>query len=89
MEIKGISKDNVLLISKKKREDSWILDYRMDSYNKFERLELPKFGPEISFDFSSIIYYKSNDNDEVIESDWNSVLKPVRDELDSLGVCES
>ncbi len=89
MEIKGISKDNVLLISKKKREDSWILDYRMDSYNKFERLELPKFGPEISFDFSSIIYYKSNDNDEVIESDWNSVLKPVRDELDSLGVLES
>ena len=50
---------------------------------------MPEFGPEIDLDFSSIIYYKANEQDEAIKSDWNNVLKPVVDELDSLGVLES
>ena len=50
---------------------------------------MPNFGPEINLDFSKIIYYKSNDKDEKIKSDWNQVLKPVVDELDDLGVLES
>lgn len=53
------------------------------------KLEMPSFGPDTNIDFSKVIYYKANEEDEKIESDWNSVLKPVVNELDSLGVLES
>mgnify|MGYP004456968657 FL=1 len=89
MEIKGIDREKVETISNIKKEDSWIRDFRLDSYNKFNNLKMPEFGPKVDLDFSSIIYYKSNVQDEAIKSDWNNVLKPVVDELDSLGVLES
>ena len=89
MEIIGINEENVKAISDKKNEDDWVLKYRLDSYKKFEKLDMPSFGPEIDFDFDKIIYYKSNETDDMIASDWNNVLKPVVNELDSLGVLES
>jgi len=89
MEIIGLNKKNILSISDKKNEDSWVRDFRLDSYSKFKTIDMPKFGPNIDLNFSSVIYYKSNDIDEKIKSDWKQVLKPVKDELDSLGVLES
>ena len=89
MEIIGIDESKIEAISNKKKEDDWVKDYRLKSYNNFINLDMPTFGPEVDFDFSKIIYYKSNENDDKIENDWNSVLKPVVDELDSLGVLES
>ena len=89
MEIIGINEENVKSISDKKNEDDWVLKYRLDSYKKFEKLDMPSFGPEIDLDFDKIIYYKSNETDDMIASDWNNVLKPVVNELDSLGVLES
>lgn len=89
MEIVGIDKNKVETISKLKDEDSWVRDYRLNSFKNFEVLTMPSFGPKIELDFKKIIYYKSNKADKQIESDWNSVLKPVRDELNDLGVMES
>ena len=89
MEVVGIDLDKVKSISKIKNEDSWISDYRIDSYNKFEKLGMPEFGPEIDLDFSKIIYYKNDSKDDMIKNDWNNVLKPIVDELDSVGVRES
>ncbi len=89
MEIVGISEENVLQISKKKNEDDWIRDYRLESFKNFNKFLMPKFGPNIDLDFSKIIYYKSNEADEKIQSDWNNVLKPIVNELDDLGVLES
>lgn len=89
MEIKGIDREKVKTISDVKKEDSWIRDFRLDSYEKFEKIEMPEFGPKIDLNFSEIIYYKSNKQDDDIKNNWNNVLKPVVDELDSLGVLES
>lgn len=89
MEIKGIDRDKVKAISEIKKEDSWIQKYRLDSFSMFEKLDMPSFGPKVNLDFSEIIYYKANERDEMIQSDWNNVLKPVVDELDKLGVLES
>lgn len=89
MEIKGIDREKVKTISGVKKEDSWIRDFRLDSYEKFEKIGMPEFGPKIDLDFSEIIYYKSNKQDDDIKNNWNNVLKPVVDELDSLGVLES
>lgn len=89
MEIKGINKDNILEISKIKNEDEWIKDFRISGYNSFVNQSMPSFGPEVEIDFNKIIYYKSNEIDKRIENDWNNVLKPVKDELEDLGVLES
>lgn len=89
MEIVGLNKANVEKISKIKNEDSWVLNFRLDAYTSFKKQSMPKFGPKIDLDFKKVIYYKNNDADKKIESDWNNVLKPVVDELDELGVLES
>ena len=89
MEIVGINKNNILKISKYKKESDEIRDFRLDSYNKFKSLDMPNFGPKIDLDFNKIIYYKNDKQDDLIKDDWNNVLKPIVDELDSVGVRES
>ena len=89
MEIVGLSNEKIERISAIKGEDKKVLDFRLDGYNSFLRQSLPEFGPHIDLDFDKIIYYKSNEADKKIENDWNNVLKPVKDELDDLGVIES
>ena len=84
MEIIGLDAQKVKDISSIKKEAKWVRDYRMDSYQIFEETDMPSFGPEIDLDFSKIIYYKKNDQDDKIKSDWNNVLKPIVDELDSV-----
>ena len=89
MEIIGIDKEKVKKISTIKKEDTWIKNYRMESFEKFEKIGMPEFGPEIDLDFSKIIYYKNDSQDEMIKNDWNNVLKPIVDDLDSVGVREA
>lgn len=89
MEIVGLSEESVRNISAIKGEDSWVLDYRLNGYRSFVSQDMPKFGPEINLNFDDVIYYKSNDADKKLENNWNNILKPVVDELDSVGVLES
>lgn len=89
MEIVGLSEASVRNISAIKGEDSWVLDYRLNGYRSFVSQDMPKFGPEINLNFDDVIYYKSNDADKKLENNWNNILKPVVDELDSVGVLES
>ena len=88
MEIKGLTKDNILKISTHKKEDTWVKDYRLKSYEYFTKMnkDLP-FGPKFKLNFDDIIYYKST-TDELTD-DWSKVMKPIKSELDKLGVLES
>ena len=87
MEITGLSRNNIESISNIKKEDNWILDYRLDSFNHFERLKMPAFGPTYDIDFNKVIYYKSSEVS--MKDDWNNVSSHIKCELDSLGVLES
>ena len=89
MEIVGLSEEKVRKISEVKQEDSWVLDYRLKGYKSFVEQGMPKFGPEINLNFEDVIYYKNNEADKRLENNWNNILKPVVDELDSVGVLES
>ena len=88
LEIKGLNKENIISISNHKGEDSWVKDYRLEAYKQFESMsdKLP-FGPDFKLDFNKITYYKSQD--DTLRNDWNQVLKPVKEELENLGVLES
>lgn len=88
MEIIGIDKERIKKISNIKKEDKWILDYRLESFDLFNKLDLPTFGPRADMDFNKIIYYKTNE-DKPITNNWNDISCSIRDELDSVGVLES
>lgn len=55
----GLSEDVIRLISNKKEEPEWLLDFRLKAYRYWQKMELPKWGhldiPEI--DFQAISYY--------------------------------
>lgn len=87
MEIVGINKENVEAISKYKQEEPWIRDYRIKSYELFENIPMPKFGPDYEIDFDKIIYYKANDRD--IKDNWNQLNNNLKDEFTDLGVVDS
>ena len=88
MEVKGLSKNNIITISNYKGEDDWVREYRLKAFEQFENMsdKLP-FGPDFKLDFDKITYYKSQD--DTLRKDWNQVLKPVKEELENLGVLES
>ncbi len=56
---KGLSEDVVRYISKMKNEPEWLLEFRLDAYRKWLRMEMPTWAnldiPDI--DFQDIIYY--------------------------------
>lgn len=89
MEIVGLSEEKVKKISEIKNESDWVLDYRLKGYKSFVEQKMPLFGPKINLNFDDVIYYKNNEADKKLENNWNNILKPVVDELDSVGVLES
>lgn len=56
---KGLTEDTIRLISSKKNEPQWLLDFRLDAFRKWQKMPLPTWAhlniPEI--DFQDIIYY--------------------------------
>ena len=56
---KGLNEDIIRLISAKKEEPAWLLDFRLDAFRKWQKMTLPTWGhltiPPI--DFQDIIYY--------------------------------
>ena len=88
MEIKGLSLNNIEEISKIKNEDNWVKEYRIKSYELFNKIPLPNFGPKANINFDDIIYYKTSE-EEQIKNNWDNVNRNVKEELDSLGVLES
>ncbi len=56
---KGLTEDIVRLISSKKNEPQWLLDFRLDAFRKWQKMKQPSWAhlriPPI--DFQDIIYY--------------------------------
>ncbi len=56
---KGLNEDVVRLISQKKEEPEWMLEYRLKAFRYWQKMEMPQWAhlniPEI--DFQDIIYY--------------------------------
>ena len=86
MKKKGINKTKVIEISKIKNEPKWMRDFRTTSYECFESLCNPSFGPELKIDFDDITYYKKVGERE---NEWDKVPKDVKDTFNKLGIIEA
>ena len=85
MEITGL--DNIEKISKIKDEEQWILDFRLKSFELFNKLDMPDFGPKFDLDFDKVIYYKSRE--QGMNSNWNTIDNNIKCEFKNLGVIDS
>src|SRR5581483_834346 len=59
---RGLSEDTVRLISAKKNEPEWMLDFRLKAYRHWLTMEEPRRWPNISFpevDYQDMIYYSA------------------------------
>ena len=62
---KGLNEDIIRLISRKKEEPQWLLDFRLDAFRKWQKMKQPDWGhltlPPI--DYQDIIYYAAPKKD--------------------------
>ncbi|MGM9795858.1 MAG: Fe-S cluster assembly protein SufB [Candidatus Aphodosoma sp.] len=82
----GLSEDVIRLISKKKEEPEWLLDFRLKAYRHWLKMELPKWGhldiPEI--DFQAISYYAAPQKKNIQSLD--EVDPEIIDTFNKLGI---
>lgn len=82
---KGLNEDIVRMISKRKDEPQWLLDFRLDAFRKWQKMEMPDWGhldmPHI--DYQDIIYYAAPKKD----SDRPKEIDPkLAETFDKLGI---
>ena len=87
MEVVGLNEKNIKKISEIKHEEQWILDYRLKSFELFNKLDMPDFGPKFDLDFNKVIYYKSQD--QGMNTNWNKIDNNIKCEFQNLGVIDS
>lgn len=67
---KGLTEDIVRLISQKKEEPQWLLDYRLEAFRYWQKMDMPSWGhlniPDI--DYQDIIYYAAPKKKDKLKS---------------------
>ena len=80
---KGLSEDIIRLISSKKGEPGWLLEFRLDAFRKWKTMKAPRWGhldlPEI--DYQDIIYYAAPRRDEDRPTEIDPALMETFDKL--------
>ena len=63
---KGLNEDIIRMISRRKEEPEWLLDFRLDAFRKWQKMEEPSWAhldlPKI--DYQDIIYYAAPKQDK-------------------------
>ena len=82
---KGLNEDIVRMISERKGEPQWLLDFRLDAFRKWQKMDMPDWGhldmPHI--DYQDIIYYAAPKKD----SDRPKEIDPkLAETFDKLGI---
>jgi Fe-S cluster assembly protein SufB len=57
---KGLTEDTIRLISSKKNEPDWMLEFRLKAFRQWQKMEEPKHWPNFEYpkiDFQNITYY--------------------------------
>lgn len=85
----GLDEDTIRLISAKKEEPEWLLEYRLEAFKKWQKMDSPNWAklnvPEI--DFQAISYYSSpNASKENAPKSLDEVDPKLLETYDKLGV---
>lgn len=85
---KGLNEDIIRLISRKKHEPEWLLEWRLKAFRHWEKMTMPKWAnlqyPEI--DFQDIIYYAAPKTKKAKPGKLEEVDPELLKTLDKLGI---
>lgn len=85
---KGLTRAIVEEISTIKKEPQWMLDYRLRSFEHFEKTKMPQWGPSLDFiDFDDYTYYIKPSERQ--ENSWDDVPETIKDTFERLGIPEA
>jgi Fe-S cluster assembly protein SufB len=85
---KGLNEKIVREISQYKHEPEWMTDFRVKSFHQFEKMDMPKWGPDLSdIDFQDFTYYKKVSQEA--EKSWDEVPEEVKNTFEKLGIPEA
>ena len=85
---RGLNKEVVAQISDMKGEPKWMRDFRLKSYEYFEKKPLPRWGGAVDeIDFQSIFYYLKPVDDQ--GKTWEDVPADIKRTFDKLGIPEA
>ncbi len=85
---KGLNREVIKFISKAKNEPDWMLEFRLNAYEAFLKLQNPKWGPDLSsIDFDEYTYYIKSSKQT--ENNWEDVPVEIKDTFDKLGIPEA
>jgi len=85
---KGLTEAIVREISSIKDEPSWMLDFRLKSYQHFINTPIQRWGPSLDqVNFEDITYYIKPS--ERSERSWDEVPKEIKETFDKLGIPEA
>ena len=83
----GLTEETVRLISKKKGEPEWLLEFRLNAFEKWKNMEQPNWGhldiPPI--DYQSIIYYSAPKPQKKLNS-LDEIDPEIKSTFDKLGI---
>jgi len=88
--LKGLSQELILKISSDKGDDEWMKEKRLDSYRKFLKMPMPKFGPSLdALKFENITYYARPGEIPEENKSWDDVPDDIKKTFERLGIPEA
>lgn len=87
---KGLSEDLIRMISADKNEPEWMLEFRLDSLQKFYGMKMPKWGPVLDdLNFDEITYYAKANSMGKDGKTWDDVPEDIKNTFEKLGIPEA
>jgi Fe-S cluster assembly protein SufB len=87
MSTKGLTKRLVRDISKEKGEPAWMREYRMAGFSAYQKMDMPKWGPDLSkLNLKDISFYTPAPVGEV--DTWEGMPEHVRSPFEKAGVAK-
>ncbi|WCO65807.1 Fe-S cluster assembly protein SufB [Iamia majanohamensis] len=85
---RGLSEDIIREMSWMKGEPDWMLQYRLDSFRRFQRRPMPTWGGDMSEIFFDQIYYYIKPTEGQVDA-WDDLPDAIKDTYEKLGIPEA
>ena len=85
---RGLTEDIIRDISRQKKDPAWMLDFRLQSLEKYYQIPLPVWGPDISeLNMDDIVTYVRPGGK--MAGNWQEVPEEIKATFDRLGIPEA
>ncbi len=82
---RGLNKKIIQTISNRKNEPKWMLNYRLEAFEIFQKKPFPTWGEDLSkIDFNKIYYYLQTQNE--IKTNWKETTKEIQNTFQKIGI---